>query len=354
MKKIAQSVFLGTLLCGGLGVANAGLLITPQSDIQEFTCVLPDQVPVERSISFVIENNTRFQFTDLMLALLRDHADPTYRILALEKVNCGHVVNDILAAVSLAPGQLCEGRLRLSPPECPLIGENVYGFISGEVQRTLALNHPLNERAPITLKASPLGAAAAFAVLSPELSNDDGYGPVEVMYGDVGSLATQGTFHVANGTLYPDEDPATVAALQDLKSAYQILISQSSECLSPEYDLSDAVLFPGTYCLDGHAVVNQQKLILSGEGQYVFHISGEGFYLGPNASVILTEGASANDVYWVVENRLHVSQGAYMVGNILGGESIDYEIFAGKRSHLLGRVLSQDALALYGHMVRLP
>ncbi len=352
MKKFSLFILFCSLLCG-LSVAKANIAISFQDDIQDIACAIPHTTIAPRSISFLIENNSSLHFNDLMLYLQHAPEPLEFASLVLDTINCGAIVNHSLGRVSLAPQEKCEGTMRLTAAVCPELADGSYSSLVGTMTRTLALNHFFADPVEINVNVTPLGAAGAFGLLSPEIDNDDGYGPVEVSYGAVGSLATVGTIHVANGSLYPDNAEATFFALQDLSAAYQMFQSHTS-CTVPEYELSNTVLMPGSYCLNGHSVINQSKLTLQGEGTYVFYVDGEGFYLGPNAAVLLTEGANANNVYWVVDNRLHLSVGSIMTGNILGGESIPYGMFAGARSRVNGRVLSLDTLNLYGNTVRVP
>ncbi|HLF66278.1 MAG TPA: ice-binding family protein [Gammaproteobacteria bacterium] len=357
MKHLSKLALLAVVLVWmGIARADEGLVVVKQlNDIQDMACVIPesqDHTVVMRMINYRINNHGQ---TPAELALtLSNHDSFPDSTVAIHKIDCGAVFDGNYAAATLAPGAQCGVSLLVRPPECPA---NVYGEyqpVLGDIHRVFQVvtNAGGHVVLPIDAQISALGAAAAFGILSPALHNEDALGPVKVHHGDVGSLATMGSVLVTDGEHHQDGAYPTLVALQDLQSASRVFRSNQG-CSNLDYDLSNAALPPGVYCLNGHSVSNHSTLTLNGEGIYVFYVDYEGFYLGQYAKVLLDKGAHADNVYWIVDNRLHLELESTIVGNILVARSVPYQHF-GDLSKIKGRVLSLDTLSLYGNRVMVP
>lgn len=145
---------------------------------------------------------------------------------------------------------------------------------------------------------------------------------------------------VNNGTLYTTANGATAQAHTDLGVAYQAAKNASGGVTGPA-DLGGATLSPGVYTWATVAPWTAGTLTLNALGnsnaQWIFQI-GSTLTTPTGASVVLSNGASANNVFWQVGSSATIGSNNLFAGNIMADQSIT----------LGGGTLAGRALALNG------
>jgi len=178
-----------------------------------------------------------------------------------------------------------------------------------------------------------LGAAASFGVLAAESIVDTG--GTSTVIGDVGlsSGSSIGVLPVnVTGTLYLD-NPVPNQARTDAMSVYTTLVGLDPT--SPVVPLA-GTLAPGVYFFEDTALLTGD-LTLDGAGQYVFQI-GSGLTTMGDASIILANGAAANDIFWLVGSSATLGAGAEFSGTLIAIASIT----VGTGTSIDGRLLAMD------------
>ena len=189
--------------------------------------------------------------------------------------------------------------------------------------------------------APPLASAQSFAVLGATTVTNAG---LTVINGDLGvSPGTAVTGFppgtVIRGAIHAD-DPTAVTAQADAHTAYNDLGAQtcgtnlSGQTLGTSPPGAVAVLAPGVYCF-GSSTVLTGTLTLSGNGVYIFQI-GSTLTTTANSSVVLSNGAKAENVFWQVGSSATLGASTFLEGSIIaitsasvtGGSSVDGHIFA--------------------------
>lgn len=162
-----------------------------------------------------------------------------------------------------------------------------------------------------------LGTAASFAVLAgtPAITNTG----ASVISGSMGIFPAAavtgfppGT--VINGTI----EAATVAAgtaKSDLTAAYGVAAASPCNFDETGQNLGGLTLTPGTYC-QTTAPTLTGTLTLSGDGVFIFQI-GSTLVTAPGATVLLTDGAQACNVYWQVSSSATLDTTTTFVGTIM-------------------------------------
>ena len=137
-------------------------------------------------------------------------------------------------------------------------------------------------------------------------------------------------------------DAAAAAAQLDLTTAYNGL--KGLACgTTISADLGGTTLAPGVYC-SGSGINLTGALTLSGSGTYVFQ-AGSALTVATSGSVVLANGAQANNVYWQVGSSAALGSGSAMKGNIVALTSITL----GTTANLVGRALARNgAVSLAG------
>ena len=186
-----------------------------------------------------------------------------------------------------------------------------------------------------------LGTASDFAVLGGSGVTNTG---TSTFIGDVGSWPTSAivgiTAPMVNGTLYMPADPATNLAHTDLIDAFTAAMSVTGGMTGPT-DLGGANLNPGVYTYAAAAPWAAGTLTLDALGdsnaQWIFQI-GSTLITPGGAAVSLINGASANNVFWLVGSSATIGGTNTFAGNILANTSIS----------LGGGTLDGRALAIDG------
>jgi len=174
--------------------------------------------------------------------------------------------------------------------------------------------------------APPLGSAESFAVLGASTVTNTG---ATVITGDLGvSPGTSCTGFpapctggpgVVNGTIYVGAGSLAGPAQSDAAIAYGDLVAEACGTNLTGEILGTTpgavTLSPGVYCFDSSAQLTG-TLTLSGSGVYVFQM-GSTLTTASDSSVVLTNGATAGDVFWQVGSSATLGTGTVFAGSIL-------------------------------------
>jgi hypothetical protein len=200
--------------------------------------------------------------------------------------------------------------------------------------------------------APPLASAQSFAVLG--ASTVTNIGPT-VITGDLGvSAGTAVTGFppgsMTGGTVHAGDATAT-AAQAAAHTAYGSLVAQRCGTNLTGKTLGTTpgavTLSPGVYCFNSSAQLTG-TLALNGNGVYVFKI-GSTLTTASNSSVILTNGATAGNVFWQVTSSATLGTNTAFEGSILA--NISDTIMNG--TSVTGRVFAlTGAVTLNGNRIR--
>jgi hypothetical protein len=144
-------------------------------------------------------------------------------------------------------------------------------------------------------------------------------------------------------------DATAVNAFNNFVSAYTTFKGMTcppANNLTTKSELGGQSLAPGVYCFDSTAALSTGILTLNGSASdvWVFQI-GTGITTAGPGQVLMTGGASACNVYWVVGTQATIGTGTKFQGNILAGSEV---AFSGTGSSLAGRALAQTAVTMTG------
>jgi hypothetical protein len=188
--------------------------------------------------------------------------------------------------------------------------------------------------------APPLGSAQSFAVLGATtvtstgptaIKGDLGVSPGTAVTGFGPGIVTGGTIH--------SNDATAVAAHADAVTAYNALAAQT--CGTP---LSGQILgtspgavtlSSGVYCFPATSAQLTGTLTLNGPGVYIFQI-GTTLTTAANSAVVLTNGATAENVFWQVGTSATLGVDTALVGTLIAvtsdtvtaGSSVYGRVFA--------------------------
>jgi hypothetical protein len=192
-------------------------------------------------------------------------------------------------------------------------------------------------------RAISLGSAGSFGLLGG--SGVTNTGSSVINNGNVGSSPTSTVTGfpagvVNNGTLFTTANAVTSQAHTDLSTAYTAAQTAIGGTPGPA-DLGGASLNPGVYTYATTAPWTTGNLTLNGQGnpnaQWIFQI-GIGLTTPAGAMVVLSNGASADNVFWQIGSSATLGASNAFAGNILANTSIT----------LGGGTLDGRALALNG------
>ncbi len=165
--------------------------------------------------------------------------------------------------------------------------------------------------------APSLGAAGTFGVLSSStitaasastVNGNLGISPGTAI---TGPITVSGTRHVA--------DTTAATAHTDATTAYNALQSQTCDTTVTS-DLGGKTLTPGVYC-SGSSMGLIGTLTLSGVGVYIFQM-GSTLTTATDSKIILTGGATADNVFWQVGSSATLGTATSFAGTIIAQASI--------------------------------
>jgi len=183
-----------------------------------------------------------------------------------------------------------------------------------------------------------LGTASSFAVLgaTPSVTNT---GPTAVR-GSVGIFPAASITGFPPGGIVPGTgtfhraDAVAQQAQTDTTTAYNTLAGLAGAAIAPA--LGGQTLTPGVY--NAGAADLTGTLTLNGPGLYVIQATALTTASGPGASrVLLTNGATACDLWWQVGSSATIGTFSGMVGNILALTSITIATSATLQGRALAR-----------------
>jgi hypothetical protein len=189
----------------------------------------------------------------------------------------------------------------------------------------------------LRVKIAPLfGAADSFAVLAGSTVTNDGN---TVVTGDLGlSPGTSvigfppgiviGTSHVT--------DAAAAQAKLDLTTAYNDAAGRAAVTIGTE--LGGTSPGPGIYTAGTFGLTGILALTGDANAIWIFHTTST-LDTAAGSQVVLSGGAKATNVYWVVESSATLGANSFFKGNIMAYASIT--MYAG--ANLEGRALAQTA-----------
>jgi hypothetical protein len=198
--------------------------------------------------------------------------------------------------------------------------------------------------------APPLGTTTSYAILAGTTVTNTGN---SVITGDLGvspgTAVTGFPPGTLNGTQRTGANPAVITAKTDLTTAYNAAASSPCNFNQTGANLGGQTLIPGTYC-QTTAPTLTGTLTLSGNGVYIFQI-GSTLVTAPGATVALTNGAQACNVFWQVGSSATLDTTTTFVGTIMALTSISLN----NGASIAGRALAQNgAVTLINNQITVP
>lgn len=185
-----------------------------------------------------------------------------------------------------------------------------------------------------------LGSAADFAVLAGSGITFTG---ATTVTGHIGSYATATITGAGNVTFVSGVnhagDATTQTAKTDLTTAYNDAFGRSGTTIASQ--LGGTTLTPGVYSAGTFAITG--NLTLNGSGVYIFQ-AGSTLDAAANSQVLLTNGATAANVFWQVGSSATFLTDALFAGNVLAFTSITL----GVGTDVDGRMLAQNGAVSFG------
>ncbi len=134
-------------------------------------------------------------------------------------------------------------------------------------------------------------------------------------------------------------DGAANTAEGDLGTAYTDAMGRTGGAiLPPGADIGGQTLYPGLYTETGNLNIASADLHLSGNGVFIFKVSGN-LVVGPGRQVILANSASAANVFWAVAGYGALNTTVAFKGNIMAHTAVTLNTGA----TLTGRALAETA-----------
>ena len=192
-------------------------------------------------------------------------------------------------------------------------------------------------------------------------------GGTSVLFGSDRTTLLSGSVGVSPGTTisgnYLLKDGSTEsntiaakAAASELATAYNTGSTMSCQHSLSTGELSGLSPMPGVYCsMSGvFSLADMSTLVLDAHNvsgvTWIFQMSGN-MSTGLGSKVILKNGASASNVYWIVGGSTSIGAGSSMEGNILSPSTIRI----GASASLDGRALSESQVIFDGiSLCRIP
>jgi hypothetical protein len=168
-----------------------------------------------------------------------------------------------------------------------------------------------------------LGAASTFGALAGTAITNTGN---TVITGDIGVSPAGSITGFPPGTFTGTSHNGDATALQahnDATSAATALDAVTPIIDISSTDLGGATLTPGHYDASSSGTWSAGNLTLNGAGTYIFTFDSS-LTMPANASVILTGGATANNVYFITGTTFTFGANDTVNGNILAGTSITF------------------------------
>lgn len=203
-----------------------------------------------------------------------------------------------------------------------------------------------------------VGSALGFSILSGThltYTNSGGAGNTIVATGNTGETTLTGvpsSYGTGSntGTTSPYATAITdsLALYTKLKALTGTDISGFASALDAyNSGLGLGVFTPGVYTTAAALVVTAStNITLSGAGTYVFISTGGAITTGATVNIILTNGATAGNVFWIANNAITIGATNNVVGNFMSG--VAGAITTGATVTVQGRLISPITITLDG------
>jgi hypothetical protein len=199
----------------------------------------------------------------------------------------------------------------------------------------------------------PMGTACMFGILAatPAVANS---GPT-IVTGDIGIYPSASITGFPPGTLTGTEyagDTVAQTAQGDLTTAYNFAAAAAGGAILPA-DIGGETLAPGVYKTTSAqpSLGITGNLTLAGNGVYIFQIMSTLTTAANNSDVILSGGATAEDVFWQVGSSATLGTTTTFAGTIMAQASVSLDTGA----TLNGRALARTgAVTLLSNPVNVP
>jgi hypothetical protein len=124
------------------------------------------------------------------------------------------------------------------------------------------------------------------------------------------------------GSTEINSTPANQCA-SDRRVAYDSL--KAAKCGAIRNELGGQKLEPGVYCDSGSSDLTlSSDLELTGEGEFIFQASSN-FMSTLNTKIILSDGAKAENIFWVVGKSVTLGTSSQFVGTIIADAAIGFQ-----------------------------
>ena len=204
---------------------------------------------------------------------------------------------------------------------------------------------------PLTIDQQ-LASADAFAVLGSSTVTNSG--ATVITGGNLGLYPGTSVTGFPPGVVTPPAvqhitDQVANQAELDARTAYTVYSTSAPGTIVSE--LAGMVLTPGTYtALSTLDLSVGGTVTLSGNGNFIFQV-GSGLTINTGATVLLTNGALAKNVFWAVGSSATIGTSAVMVGNVVAQSSVSL----GTGASLAGRAIGlTGAVTLLGNSITVP
>jgi hypothetical protein len=204
---------------------------------------------------------------------------------------------------------------------------------------------------PLTI-TQQLASAANFAVLGSSTVTNSGN--TVITGGNLGLYPGTSLVGFPPGVVVPPgtiqlTTPAANQAELDARAAYT-----AYSTLPPGTNVSELagmVLTPGTYTSASSLDLSVGGTVtLSGNGNFIFQV-GSALTINTGATVLLTNGALAQNVFWAVGASATIGTSAVMVGDVVAQSSVSL----GTGASLAGRAIGlTGAVTLLGNAITMP
>ncbi|MCU1413893.1 MAG: Sortase [Microbacteriaceae bacterium] len=242
------------------------------------------------------------------------------------------------------------------------------GFFSVRVGRIAIATAILGAGAVVLSVASPadalttingpinLATATSYGVVAATAISNTGpttiAGDIGLSPGASSSYTGQASVTQPGGTVVHTADAQSLQAQADLGNAYTVAASLTPT-LSGQNELGGLSLTPGVYT-SGNSLQVTGQLVLDGAGDpnavWVFQ-AGSTLTTATNSSVLLTNGASACNVFWQVGSSATIGVGSQFVGSVMALTSVS----ALTNATVAGRLLAENgAVTLDTNTITVP